>query len=91
LSVSEPVFGPHILTFDYENLATSYEDSPLIDVCPGTFKFQREWTVFDWCNPGTTDTYTQYIKVGDTDAPVLTCPAGTPLVYSTSPFSCAAS
>ncbi|WP_170254897.1 hypothetical protein, partial [Phaeodactylibacter luteus] len=35
--------------------------------------------------------FTQFIKVGDATAPALTCPAGTPLVYSTSPFSCAAS
>jgi len=51
------------------NLAASYEDVARVETCANTYKFRREWTVYDWCRPGTTIIYNQLIKVGDWTAP----------------------
>jgi hypothetical protein len=53
------------------NLAAGYEDVARVETCANTYKFRREWTVYDWCRPGTTVIYHQLIKVGDWTAPVL--------------------
>jgi hypothetical protein len=53
----------------YCNLGASYEDLARVDVCQGSFRFRRQWTVYDWCRPGTTVIYNQIIKVGDWTAP----------------------
>lgn len=51
----------------------SYEHTDLIvNVCPGTFKIVRRWTLIDWCaNPVDVRTFDQLIKVVDNVAPVL--------------------
>jgi hypothetical protein len=84
-------FGIFDIAPNYCNIGASYEDLPTVDECEGRFKFRREWTVFDWCDPGSTVIIDQLIKVGDYTAPTVTCPSGTPIAYSTSPFSCGAS
>jgi len=53
----------------YCNLGAAYEDLARVDVCQGSFRFRRQWTVYDWCRPGTTVIYNQIIKVGDWTAP----------------------
>ena len=53
------------------NLAAGYEDVARVETCANTYKFRREWTVYDWCRPGTTVIYHQLIKVGDWTAPVF--------------------
>ena len=66
--------GAYDLNGTYCNLAADYVDGNTINVCEGTDKFVRTWTILDWCNPGAVTTYTQTIKVGDATAPVLDCP-----------------
>ena len=82
------------------DLGVTFEDGPPIQVCDGTIKFVREWTVIDWCPDGGDNvfTFTQLIKVGDEEAPVITPPNQDndgdgeldPLVYSTGSFNCTA-
>lgn len=82
----------------YCNLGATYEDSPLIDVCPLSYKFVRFWTLVDWCNPTGNFTFNQVVKVGDFTAPMVSCPLvdltgdgfPDPLVYPTGPFDCTA-
>lgn len=83
-------FGIYDIAPSYCNISASFEDLPAVDECNGRFKFRREWTIFDWCDPGSSLEVNQLIKVGDFSAPQIECPAGTPLVYSSSPFSCTA-
>ncbi|MBK8704936.1 MAG: hypothetical protein IPN33_16085 [Saprospiraceae bacterium] len=91
-------FGIVELNDSYCNLAASYFDYPHADVCESTFKFRRQWTVFNWCAPSSSFTYNQIIKVGDFSAPVVSCPAvdydddGTPdlITFSTGPYDCTA-
>jgi hypothetical protein len=85
-----PVFGPHAIDFSFGNFAAAYEDGAIVQECEGTFKLNRVWTIYDWCEPGATVEFVQLIKVGDYTAPEVSCPAG-PLSYSASPFSCGAS
>ena len=56
----------------YCNLAASYEDTGEITNCSNNVSFRREWTVYDWCRPGTTTVYNQIINIGDFTAPVIT-------------------
>jgi hypothetical protein len=63
----------------------TYSDAR-IDVCDGTYKIRRKWTVLNWCG-GTFD-YDQVIKIVDEEAPTFTCPAN--LTVSTDPFQCCA-
>ncbi|MEQ8703911.1 MAG: T9SS type A sorting domain-containing protein [Phaeodactylibacter sp.] len=83
-------FGIYDIAPSYCNIGASFDDLPAVDECNGRFKFRREWTIFDWCDPGNSLEVNQLIKVGDFTAPQISCPAGTPLVYSSSPFSCTA-
>jgi hypothetical protein len=53
----------------YCNLGAAYEDLARVDVCEGSFRFRRQWTVYDWCRPGTSVIYNQIIKVGDWTPP----------------------
>jgi hypothetical protein len=74
------------------NLAAGYEDVARVETCANTYKFRREWTIYDWCRPGTTVIYHQLIKVGDWTAP--TWPAATEaskaslVTHTTSPVEC---
>ncbi len=58
-----------------------------IDICAGSKKILREWTVIDWCS-GDTRTETQIIKVEDSRAPLLTCPED--MTVSTNYYDCLA-
>lgn len=63
-------------------VATAYTDQ-LFDIAqPACYKVLRTWEVIDWCvyNPDVSPTkgkftFTQTIKIDDTLAPILTCPA----------------
>ena len=91
-------FGAFDLNGTYCNLAADYVDGNTINVCEGTDKFVRTWTILDWCTPGDITEYTQVIKVGDATAPALSCPTADYdwdgendlLTYSTGPFNCTA-
>jgi hypothetical protein len=83
-------FGILSIESSYCNISATFDDAPVIDECNGRFKFRREWSIFDWCDPGSSIVFNQFIKVGDFSAPQIECPAGTPLVYSSSPFACSA-
>lgn len=54
-------------------LTVGFTDN-VIDLCAGTYKVLRTWTVLDCCTSATR-TETQLIKVADTTAPVFTCPS----------------
>ncbi|MCC6279664.1 MAG: hypothetical protein IT262_03625, partial [Saprospiraceae bacterium] len=68
------------------NLGAQYEDTR-IDVCAGTFKILRHWTVLDWC---TNEVYEhdQLIKVVDDEGPAIATPAD--MTVSTNPSQCCA-
>jgi hypothetical protein len=56
-----------------------------IEVCDGTYKIRRDWTIVDWCI-GDGFVLSQIIKVADTQGPAMTCPANT--TVSVDPFKC---
>ncbi|MEI6882347.1 MAG: proprotein convertase P-domain-containing protein, partial [Bacteroidota bacterium] len=64
----------------------NYEDL-VIDVCDGTYKIRRKWTIIDWCI-GDGFEENQIIKVVDNVGPTIACPAN--LTVSTDPFACCA-
>ncbi|MGH1437181.1 MAG: hypothetical protein ACRBG0_22265, partial [Lewinella sp.] len=82
-------FGFHDLNSSYCNIGASYSDEPRINVCTGSYKYRREWNIIDWCNPGSSIIYNQFVKVGDFTGPII---SGVPAVISvsTSPFNCMA-
>lgn len=52
-------------------------DDDVVQICEGSFKVIRTWTVFDWCAPSNVTnpiTHTQIIKILDKTPPTLTCP-----------------
>jgi subtilisin-like proprotein convertase family protein len=52
-------------------IGTEYEDL-VVNICPGTFKIVRTWTLIDWCaNPVDVREVNQVIKVADIEAPQL--------------------
>lgn len=57
----------------YCNMAVTHSDQQL-PLCENSFAILRTWTVISWCT-GAILTHTQIIKVKDTHAPVLACPA----------------
>ncbi|MBN8685198.1 MAG: proprotein convertase P-domain-containing protein, partial [Chitinophagales bacterium] len=62
-------------------------DDQVLDVCDGTYKIRRDWTIIDWCT-GTGFEYTQLLKVLDEVGPSIECPAN--LTVSVDPFNCCA-
>ncbi len=56
------------------NIGVTFEDGQPIITCPNTFKVVRTFTVIDWCEPGDVRTFTQVVKVGDTEAPTFSGP-----------------
>ncbi|MFN0174692.1 MAG: T9SS type A sorting domain-containing protein [Saprospiraceae bacterium] len=56
-----------------------------IEICDGTYKIRREWTIVDWC---ITDfiILNQLIKVEDKQGPEMICPPNT--TVSVDPFQC---
>jgi hypothetical protein len=67
------------INWDYEDL--------VIEVCDGTYKIRREWTIIDWCI-GDGFVYNEIIKVVDEQGPSMDCPAN--MTVSVDPFSCCA-
>ncbi|MBK9335875.1 MAG: hypothetical protein IPM98_04565 [Lewinellaceae bacterium] len=66
------------------SIGWSYNDA-VVDVCDGTFKIRRVWTIIDWCTSESKECV-QIIKVVDDEAPTFTCPAD--LTVTTDPFTC---
>jgi hypothetical protein len=56
------------------NINASYRDDAPIEICAGSFKIIRHWTVLDWCAPAASNTvtYDQLIKVLDKTPPTVT-------------------
>lgn len=54
----------------YCELNATYSDQ-VINICPGSFKVLRHWTVLDWCSGGLQQDF-QIIKVVDKNPPVVT-------------------
>ena len=61
-----PLLNTCMLNFIYNDL--------IIDICEGSFKILRTWTVLDWCDSGSIRNHIQIIKVVDQTAPEITCP-----------------
>ncbi|MCB9339846.1 MAG: proprotein convertase P-domain-containing protein [Lewinellaceae bacterium] len=52
-------------------IGTEHEDL-VVNICPGTFKIVRKWTLIDWCaNPVQVREVNQVVKVADEKAPIL--------------------
>ncbi|HOY06969.1 MAG TPA: hypothetical protein PLO67_16290, partial [Saprospiraceae bacterium] len=68
------------------NIGWGYTDER-IDVCEGTYKVIRHWTIIDWCT-NQHQLYTQLIKVIDDDGPVFDAVPN--MVASTNPSQCCA-
>ncbi|MCC6282133.1 MAG: proprotein convertase P-domain-containing protein, partial [Saprospiraceae bacterium] len=68
------------------NLGAQYHDTK-IDVCAGTFKILRHWTVLDWCTSEVSE-HDQLIKVVDDEGPSIATPAD--MTVSTNPSQCCA-
>lgn len=74
-------------------IAASYVDE-VFTICGGGKKILRTWTIYDWCLPTTNGSGNpwsciQVIKIHDTTAPVVTCPA--PIVQGSASGGCSAS
>lgn len=68
------------------DLVTSFNDQA-IPLCGGAEKIIRTWTVFDLCTEDFR-VFSQIIKVQDTTAPAITCPAN--VTFYTNTTSCTA-
>ncbi|MCC6280200.1 MAG: hypothetical protein IT262_06365, partial [Saprospiraceae bacterium] len=68
------------------NLGAQYDDTR-IDVCAGTFKILRRWTIVDWCS-NTVLEHNQLIKFVDEQGPVIATPVD--MTVSTNPSQCCA-
>jgi uncharacterized repeat protein (TIGR01451 family) len=91
-------FGAFDLNSDYCNLSASYVDTR-VSACANAYEVRRLWTVRDECNPNEVVTFTQTLKVGDYEGPIVDCPIFThycPVVqdsimmFPTDPFECSA-
>ncbi len=60
----------------------------IIDICGGSKKILRSWSVVDWCT-GTIRTKTQIIKIIDKTGPVINCPPAA--TVGTDEYACTAS
>jgi len=72
----------------YCNLAASYADRAEVVNCSSNKSFRREWTVYDWCRPGTTIIYNQLINIGDFTPPVFVAGSATTSTNFTSGLDC---
>ncbi len=90
-------FGQQISVFPngtYCELAANYTDE-IYEVCEGSFKVLRTWSLVDWCLPHTPVPpltnplyYIQLIKVLDSNGPQIACPAD--MTVATNPSQCCA-
>lgn len=88
-------FGQNFPLFPAQGLCEMgvvYEDLPF-DLCDGTYKILRTWTVLDWCLPTNPTppnenprTHIQVIKVVDDQPPVFQCPPN--VTVSTNAYDC---
>lgn len=69
-------------------LAITHEDGAQVHSCAGSYSFARKWSIYDWCRPSNSHTFTQIIQVIDTVAPAFTLPDT--LVVNTHPATCQA-
>ena len=69
-------------------LAITHEDGAQVNSCGGSYSFARKWSIYDWCEPSNSHTFTQIIQVVDTVAPSFTLPET--LVVNTHPATCQA-
>ncbi|HMO39247.1 MAG TPA: SdrD B-like domain-containing protein [Saprospiraceae bacterium] len=87
-------FGNQRLSPAYCNISATYIDRPRATGCSDTYTLLREWTILDICNIGSIVRFNQFIRVGDSTPPTITCPstglAGDTLTFSTTPFACSA-
>ncbi|MBP7184459.1 MAG: T9SS type A sorting domain-containing protein [Saprospiraceae bacterium] len=65
----------------------TYNDQ-VIDICPGTYKILRTWTVFNWCTGQICPGPLQVIKVVDSRPPTLNGGAPTITAVGTSGSTC---
>lgn len=87
-------FGLQDLNKTFCTLGATYANTSRVNICDKAYTFIREWTIYDWCNPGSTLIYKQLIKVGDFTPPEVVCQLDDedcPIIYSTGPFACTAS
>jgi hypothetical protein len=68
----------------YCELNVTFSDH-VIDVCPGTFKVLRTWTVLDWCTAQIRQ-HIQIIKVADNQGPIIACPDE--MTIEANPYTC---
>lgn len=84
----ETIDGEFPLDPSYANLGATFSDGAAVPFCESSFSFLREWTITDWCNPGSSFIYLQIIKVGDFEGPEVSCPFTGPAIFYTGPFNC---
>lgn len=91
----QTAFGLRDLKQPFCNLAATYRNKSKVDICDRAYSFIREWTILDWCNPGTSFIYNQIVKVGDFTPPTIGNLPKDPWdcvpTFTTGPFSCYAS
>lgn len=71
--------GPRIATVGgvlpldegYATINVQFEDKVRIPICDGSFKFVREWTIIDWCDPAASRTFMQVVQVKDKTPPTI--------------------
>ncbi|MCB0626314.1 MAG: hypothetical protein KDC43_20950, partial [Saprospiraceae bacterium] len=68
------VYGQPFVNGDLCDITSTYTDQ-VIDICPGSFKILRKWSIIDWC-AGEDAEHNQIIKVLDTHGPSVVCPQG---------------
>ncbi len=69
-------------------LAITHEDGAQVNTCSGSYSFSRVWSIYDWCRPSYSHTFTQVIQVVDTIAPEFTLPEA--IVVNIHPATCKA-
>jgi uncharacterized repeat protein (TIGR01451 family) len=91
-------FGAVDLNTDYCNLSAAYVDTR-VSTCANAYEVHRLWTVTDECDPTATATFTQILKVGDFEGPIVECPIfehycpviqDSIMIFATDPFECSA-
>ncbi|MGB3547421.1 MAG: T9SS type A sorting domain-containing protein [Saprospiraceae bacterium] len=92
--------GPLFLDEAFCNLAVTVEDGPRTVTCVNTYKFQRTFSVIDWCQPNAAPLiFTRLVKVGDFTPPTILAPtqdlnfdgiADNGLFFSTNNVGCVA-
>ncbi len=96
--IVKTAYGNYNLATSYCNISATYIDKPRATGCADTYSFVREWTIMDICQVGSFLRFNQVIQVGDSKAPIVSCPTADndndgvldTLVFSTSPFACTA-